>query len=123
MLFAKSVPVSEPNVSLVTFILYSTLTLGILFVSGCAGSSHSDTGAGDVISVEGRVTYYGNTPFERAALVTDDGNWYILDLSDAQQDGLTAPSRQLVRGRVYLGDWNGRPFAHLDVHTMQRVNR
>lgn len=74
-----------------------------------------------MISVEGRVTYFGNTPFERAVLVTDDGNWYVLDLSDEQHAGLTAPSRQQVRGRVYRGYWNGRPFAHLEVQTMQRV--
>jgi hypothetical protein len=101
----------------------STLVVLILFASGCFGAAGPRDDDPALITVEGRVTYYGNAPFEQAALVTDDGNWYVLDLTDEQASGLVTPTRQHVRGRVYLGDWNGRPFAHLTVHYMERVNR
>jgi len=100
----------------------STLIIALLFISGCmSGRGVSD--GGDMIIVEGRVTLYGNVPFERAALVTDDRNWYVLELTDEQRSALVTPSIQRIRGRVYLDDWNSRPFAHLRVHEMERVVR
>lgn len=102
-------------------VIGSTLIPIILFACGCAGGSGLGSDGPDMITVEGRVTYYGNVPFEQAVLVTDDGNWYVLELTDDQRSALVAPSRQRVRGRVVLDDWNGRPFAHLTVHEIERV--
>jgi len=100
----------------------STLIIAILFMSGCA-SGRAVSEGDDMIIVEGRVTLYGNVPFERAALVTDDGNWYVLELTDEQRSALATPSIQRIRGRVYLDDWNNRPFAHLHVLEMERIVR
>ena len=122
MSIANTVPVRPARAVARPLLAGSTLMLVILFASACSGSSGVSAGAADIITVEGRVTYYGNVPFEQAILVTDDRNWYVLDLGDDQRLQLVTPSRQRVQGRVYLGDWNGRPFAHLDVREIERVD-
>lgn len=121
MTFANTVPVRAYD--RIAAVVRSTPFLLILFAAGCSGVSGTTQDGPDVISVEGRVTYYGNVPFEEAALVTDDGNWYVLELTDDQRSDLVTPTRQRVRGRVYLDDWNGRPFAWLDVREIERINR
>lgn len=117
---ANTVPARALVVTRRLRVVGSTLVLAVLFASACSGPGRASA---DEITVEGRVTYYGNVPFEKAALVTDDGNWYVLDMSDEQRSALVTPSRQRVHGRVYLGDWDGKPFARLDVHAMKRVDR
>jgi hypothetical protein len=107
----------------VTVISPALLFATALFAAGCAGPAGTRADAPDIITVEGRVTYYGAAPFAAAMLVTDDGNWYVLNLTDDQESELVTPSRQRIRGRVYLDDWQGRPLAHLRVETVERVMR
>ena len=73
--------------------------------------------------MDGRVTVRGNEPFTAVILETESGNWYKLDLTPAQRTGLANPSWQKVVGEVYLGDWNGRPFATLRVRSLERMDR
>ena len=88
-----------------------------LVVSGCISNRPMD----DVITVTGTVTVRGNEPFTAVILETDDRNLYVLNMTRALRTALETPARMRVIGRLYLGDWNGRAFAHLDVQDMSDV--
>ncbi len=75
----------------------------------------------DVITAEGIVTVRGNVPFTAVVLETDDHNWYILEMTQSMRDGFMTPARLKVNGRLYLDDWRGRPFAHLEVHEFEQI--
>ncbi|NNE70679.1 MAG: hypothetical protein HKN29_10005 [Rhodothermales bacterium] len=85
------------------------------------GCSSSRTAEVSLQEVEGMVTVRGNEPFTVVMLQTKEDNWYILDLTPEQRTGLVNPSVQRARGTVYLGDWNGNPFAHFRVAEIERV--
>lgn len=77
----------------------------------------------EILSLEGLVTVRGNVPFNAAILETDARNFYVLKLTTEQQSMLITPARYRVIGRLYLDDWNGKPFAHLEVREILRLNR
>lgn len=83
-------------------------------LAGCASDRPLEE-AGDIITVVGTVTVRGNTPFEAMILETEDHNLYVLELDSGRRRALMTPARLTVRGRLYLADWNGAPFAHLEV--------
>ena len=56
----------------------------------------------------------GNVPFTALILTTADHNSYILKLDSKVEAELMTPAELTVRGRLYLGEWNGKPYAHLD---------
>ncbi len=89
-----------------------TLSIVAMGVTGCASSSQME---GDVITVTGDITVRGNVPFNEVILITDDNNWYILDLTDDQRDTLLTPARAEVTGAIRLGEWNGRAFTRMTV--------
>ena len=71
------------------------------------------------IAVEGEVAVRGNVPFHETVLVTEQGNWYLLDMDEALRESFMTPARIRVTGPVRLGQWNGRPFARLTVRTLE----
>ncbi len=99
-------------------LLFSAVVL--VMQTGCSSSRTAEM---DLTEVEGTVTVRGNEPFTAVMLQTNEDNWYILDLTPEQRSGLVNPSVQRVRGSVYLGDWNGRPFTHMKVAQIERVMR
>jgi len=77
----------------------------------------------EILSLEGLITVRGNVPFNAPILETDSRNFYVLKLTTEQQRMLITPERYRVIGRLYLDDWNGKPFAHLEVSEIVRLNR
>lgn len=80
-----------------------------------------DVGTSERITVEGMITVRGNVPFAEVVLETDNHNVYVLEMSDEQRTALMTPAKAVVNGRVFLGEWNGRPFAHLEVLSWEFV--
>ena len=76
----------------------------------------------EILSLEGLITVRGNVPFNAAILETDGRNYYVLKLTPEQESRLMTPERYRVTGRLYLDEWNGRSFAHLEVRELKRVN-
>lgn len=98
--------------------LFAIPIVALLVLTGCTSTR---TGETEMITVEGTVTVRGNEPFTAVFLQTKEDNWYILDLTQDQRNGLVNPSIQRAIGAVYLGDWNGTPFTHLRVSEIARV--
>lgn len=88
----------------------------MLLVGACATTPKTPA---DVITVTGDITVRGNVPFTEVVLITDDNNWYLLELTAEQRDGLMTPARAQVTGPIHLGEWNGRPFTRLRVIELQ----
>jgi hypothetical protein len=99
-------------------LIVSMVAIGLL--SAC---SETRTVAVDTLEVEGRVTVRGNEPFTEVVLLTEGGNWYLLDLTPDQRSRLVNPSIQHVVGQLYRGEWNGSPFARIRVSDISRVNQ
>ena len=99
------------------------LLLGLCWL-GCAGTdAPSDQArALDVITVEGQASVRGNTPFTAVMLETDQRNLYVLALDEADRHTLERelPARLRITGVLYLGDWNGLPYAHLRPTSVER---
>lgn len=87
----------------------------VLLVSACAGTGVMP----EVLDVEGTITVNGNEPFTAVILRTPSRNYYILKMSTEMRQALITPAYRRVIGRLYLDEWNGRDFAHLDVHRME----
>lgn len=87
------------------------------------GSCTSTGPAGDVVTVEGRVSVRGNEPFTAVWLETDMRTYYVLVLDAETSASLVTPVRYRATGRVYRDDWNGRPMAHLAVSGLVRLDR
>ena len=68
------------------------------------------------------VTARGNEPFSAYVLETDDRNYYVLNLEEADRQGYTTPARIRATGTVYVNDWMGRPFTHLRVRSWLMVD-
>jgi hypothetical protein len=94
--------------------------LALVVGAGCMAPQATRAPA---FEAEGRVTVRGNEPFTAVILETDQGNWYVLELTPEQRTGLLNPSVQRVSGQLYRGDWNERPFATIRVATIQRLER
>jgi len=69
----------------------------------------------EVITVTGDITVRGNEPFTEVVLITQENNWYVLDLTRDQRAALMTPARARVTGILRLGEWSGRPFTRLKV--------
>lgn len=87
--------------------------LFVLAMMAGACATGSSIPAQDVITVTGDITVRGNEPFTEVVLITDDNNWYLLDLTREQRSDLLTPARATITGPVSLGEWNGRPFTRL----------
>lgn len=92
-----------------------------LFLAGCAAST-TTTGSQHIITVEGHVSSRGNEPFAAQMLETDNRNLYVLNLEDAPQTSFIYGRRYRIEGRLYLGEWNSYPYAHLQVLEVTEVN-
>lgn len=57
----------------------------------------------------------GNEPFTAVILETDQRTQYVLVLTPEMRSALSAPAPVRVTGRLFLGEWNGRPYAHIEV--------
>lgn len=91
------------------------MVLLMVIFGGCTASH--PTGSQDV-TVTGMVTVRGNVPFHETVLITEDNNWYLLDMESAMRDSLMTPARIRATGPVRLGEWNGRPFTRMAVRKM-----
>ena len=80
----------------------------------CATDRVSET---DTITVEGMVTVRGNEPFAAYVLETSDRNTYVLVFPEAMEN----PARLQVTGRLYLGEWMGESYAHIEVHSYEEL--
>ncbi len=91
---------------------------------GCAGPAPSHT-AHNVLTVEGRVSVRGHTPFTGVLLETDQRNFYVLALDEAARRDLVPelPARYRVTGLLYGADWNGIRYAHLRPTKMEPLGR
>lgn len=117
-------PPQRPAAPLVPLLL----GLGIVLCTAaqCAsprGSSNGTSAIVDTITVEGDVTARGNEPFSAYVLETDERNFYVLELPDELADDFATPARIRVTGRLYRGEWEGRPFAHIDVARYEPLPR
>ena len=68
---------------------------------------------------QGTITVRGNVPFTAVILQTTSRNHYILTLSPEMRARLITPIIRKVTGYLYLDQWNGRDFAHLDVISIE----
>lgn len=89
----------------------------VFALNGCAPRKISDP---PPITVEGEVMARGNEPFAAYVLETPDRNFYVLRMSDSLRADFSTPALVRVTGRVYLDEWDGRPFAHIDVQQWER---
>ena len=104
------VPNALPQTRRVLTIIALALTTTL--VAGCAATNPA---ASDRIIVEGHVSVRGNEPFTAVVLETDQRTRYLLVLTPEMRSALSAPARIRVTGRLFLGEWNGRPYAHIEV--------
>ena len=103
----------------------------LLLAAGCSGPSATTdlppSGSRvtnvDMIQVEGYVSARGNAPFSRVVLETDDRNFYVLALDREAEGRLRAalPGRYRAVGILMMGEWDGRPSAHLRPIEMERL--
>lgn len=94
------------------------LTVGLVTISGCSIPKVAES----TLTVEGVVAIRGNEPFTAIVLETQSRNYYVLKLAPDERRDLITPARYRVRGRLYLDDWNGRNYAHIDVAAMHRID-
>lgn len=95
------------------------LFVGVLAGAGCSASQKVHE---NVVTVDGIVTARGNEPFVRYVLETSEGNLYALRIPEDKQAEFQTPAQLRVTGRLYVADWHGRPFAHLDVTEWTQLN-
>ena len=87
------------------------LAVCLQLFSGCAGSDLYS----EFMTVEGQISVRGNEPFTAVILYTAARNYYVLKLKEEDRRELLTPATYRVTGELYLGQWNGRNFAHLAV--------
>ena len=97
------------------YVLPVALMILLTGLSGCASTATMES---DVITVTGDITVRGNVPFHEVVLITDDNNWYILELTEQDRQALVTPARAEVTGVIRLGEWNGRPFTRMVVREL-----
>jgi len=109
---------TQPEITQSKRVLAASLAL-ILTASLALGCGASERVAdADVITVEGRITARGNTPFQAHMIETDDRNIYVLAYPDDADHAYTRSHRYRVVGELYKSDWNGVAMAHLRVRDM-----
>lgn len=97
---------------------YAILACAACFMSACLVSCATDrVSDADIITVEGMVAVRGNEPFAAYVLETSDRNTYVLVFPEAVE----TPVRLQVTGRLYLGEWMGQPYAHIEVHSHEEL--
>jgi len=102
--------------------IYALIAMIVLTAStGLVSSCSTVEKALDAARIEGVVTVRGNVPFNAPILETEGHNFYVLVLAERQKAALVTPGRYRVAGRLYLGNWNGRPFAHIAVSELEAV--
>jgi hypothetical protein len=94
---------------LVVIVVVTIALAGI--VSSCAPAPYRV----EPMTVEGTISVQGNEPFTAVILQTSERNYYVLSLSPEMRARLSAPTIRKVTGYLYLDQWNGKDFAHLDV--------
>lgn len=89
----------------------------LLFLVGllAACTSTAPRTTADTITVEGQVSMRGNEPFTAYMLETANQNLYVLTFEEGQEQTFTTAARYRLTGTVSSAQWNGRPFAHLQV--------
>jgi hypothetical protein len=85
----------------------------ILLSSGCSAPESMDTAADFV--VDGQTQRFGNVPFSRLVLTTDNRNTYVLIFDQGVDEPEADLGRYTVTGRLYSGEWNGERRAHVSV--------
>lgn len=95
------------------------LILLALLITGCSAREVVDR---DVITVEGVVAARGHEPFVRYVLETPERNFYALRIPKEDEAEFQTPTRLTVTGRVYVDDWDGRAFTHIDVSEWARID-
>ena len=90
----------------------------LVLAAGCAATAPPP---GEVITVEGSVSRRGNVPFTALMLETPAHNLYILTFDEKPAPELSVSYRYRITGRLYKDDWNSRPFAHLRVIRVERI--
>ncbi|NND71133.1 MAG: hypothetical protein HKN43_06110 [Rhodothermales bacterium] len=93
-----------------------TIALLSICLTGC--TTAENTASADIITVEGRVNQRGNTPFQAWMIETSDRNSYIL-VWDAEGGQYSTSKNYRVTGRLYVDQWNGKDYAHLDVISIE----
>ncbi|NQV72947.1 hypothetical protein HQ496_07480 [bacterium] len=88
--------------------------------AGCGTVQHAKSDA--LITVSGRAVVMGNVPFTALILETKEHNSYILKMDEAMRDSLMTPAQIEVLGELYLAEWNGKPFAHIRVSQLKRID-
>ncbi len=93
-----------------------------LFLVSCATTGDTPADA-QILTVEGGVTVRGNEPFTDLFLETDQRNSYVLKLEADERREMqrAAPGQFRVSGRLYRGDWNGLPYAFIEVADWSRL--
>lgn len=87
---------------------------GVLLL-GSDGCAANQSASSNTITIEGVATARGNEPFSAYVLEAEDGSLYILNIPDSIRADFYTPSRLTVTGRLYQDEWNGSPFAHVEV--------
>ena len=97
---------------------YAILACAACVLATCLVSCTTDRAPeADTITVEGMVTVRGNEPFAAYVLETSDRNTYVLVFPEAVE----TPARLRVTGRLYLGEWDGQSYAHIEVHAYEEL--
>ncbi|HAY35543.1 MAG: hypothetical protein P8H65_06350 [Rhodothermales bacterium] len=107
-----------------TFLTPPFTRVAYLFLLGAVltGCAQLPIDSPNEITVEGYVSMMGNEPFAQLVLKTSDNNSYVLKMEPEMRSTLSTPANLKVSGRVYLGSWNGKPIAHLQVKEFSSLN-
>ena len=92
------------------------ICVSLFIIAGCATSEPTTTA--DIITVEGKINQRGNTPFQALMIETPDRNLYILKTDSSPAD-FSGSKQYSVTGRLYLDQWNGTDYAHLEVISIE----
>ena len=85
---------------------------------GLASCATNREPAADVVTVEGVVAVRGNEPFAEYILATSDDAAYVLVFPEYVE----TPARLRVTGRLYVEERMGRSYAHIEVHTYEKLS-
>ena len=107
-----------------SFLALRFTRIAYLFLLGAVltGCAQLPIDSPNQITVEGYVTMMGNEPFAELILKTSDNNSYVLKMEPEMRSTLSTPANLKVSGRLYLGSWNGSPFAHIQVKEFSSMN-
>ncbi|MFQ5571504.1 MAG: hypothetical protein ACE5G0_17635 [Rhodothermales bacterium] len=101
------------------------LLVPFLYGVGCGGTAPtSKPTRADTITVEGWASVNGHEPFSVILLETDQRNFYVLAVEEAEVPALKRllPARYRVTGTLYMAEWNGQSHAYLRPTAMERID-